>query len=177
MQQKPRRIRPLLLVLLWVWAGCILLVLDLFWNVEHLGGLRPRARLYSDMRRVAHEMVGEPLDSPEAESGPAPRARRAAQVRLDPLPAPLPVSRPGSRHANGRPDAATPQGRMLQSSLFEAARSHPDPERRRAAMRSLAGMFGPAAQGLLAALAEDPEQTADLRNLAGRLSNRATLDR
>ena len=55
---KPR-IRPLLLILLWIWAGCVFLVVDLFWNVPEFDRVRPRAPLYGGMRRAAHEMVGE----------------------------------------------------------------------------------------------------------------------
>lgn len=58
---RARRIRPLLLVLLWVWAGCIALVLDLFFNITEFDGIRPRADLYRGMRTAAHNLVGEPI--------------------------------------------------------------------------------------------------------------------
>jgi hypothetical protein len=58
--REPRRVRPLLLVLLWAWAICVFLVLDLFLNVEEFDGIRPRSNLYRGMRFAAHRMVGEP---------------------------------------------------------------------------------------------------------------------
>lgn len=63
-----RRVRWTLLALLWVWAGCVFLVIDLFLNVEEFDGVRPRARMYRAMRHVAHEMVGERSRDPEFES-------------------------------------------------------------------------------------------------------------
>ena len=58
------RIRPTLLILLWVWAGCVFLVLDLFRNVPELDRVRPQSKLYEGMRKAAHEMVGEPYEAP-----------------------------------------------------------------------------------------------------------------
>ena len=58
--QPRRRVRPVLLGLLWIWAVCIFLVLDLFLNVAEFDGIRPRAKIYRSMRFVAHRMVGEP---------------------------------------------------------------------------------------------------------------------
>ena len=60
--EKPakRRVRPLLLILLLVWAVLVFMVIDLFLNVGEFDGVRPRARLYRGMRKAAHEMVGEP---------------------------------------------------------------------------------------------------------------------
>ena len=52
-----RRVRPLLLALLWIWAACVFLVLDLFHNVPEFDGIRPRARVYRAMRHVGHRMV------------------------------------------------------------------------------------------------------------------------
>ena len=60
-----RRVRPLLLGLLWAWALCVFLILDLFLNVEEFDAVRPRARLYRATRFVAHKMVGEPYDDGE----------------------------------------------------------------------------------------------------------------
>jgi hypothetical protein len=53
-------VRPLLLVLLWIWALCVFLVVDLFLNIEEFDAIRPRASLYRGMRYAAHRMVGEP---------------------------------------------------------------------------------------------------------------------
>jgi antitoxin component YwqK of YwqJK toxin-antitoxin module len=60
-----RRVRPLLLVLLWVWAGCVFVVVDLFRNVEEFDAVRPRSQLYHGMQRAAHELVDTPFDERE----------------------------------------------------------------------------------------------------------------
>lgn len=72
---KARRVRPLLLILLWIWVLCMVVVLDLFLNVDELDGFRPRAKLYRGMRVAAHEMVGEPIEDAEFRT-PGWRARR-----------------------------------------------------------------------------------------------------
>jgi HEAT repeat protein len=54
----PRRVRPLLLILLWVWALCVAIVLDMFWNVEEFDRVRPRSTLYRGMRVAGHKLVG-----------------------------------------------------------------------------------------------------------------------
>ena len=54
------RVRLTLLVLLWIWAACIFLTLDLFLNVSEFDAVRPRAEIYRAMRYTAHAMVGEP---------------------------------------------------------------------------------------------------------------------
>jgi hypothetical protein len=66
-EKKRRRIRPVLLVLLWAWAIVVFLIVDLFWNVSEFDGVRPRAALYQGMRKAAHDMVGEPLVDPSGE--------------------------------------------------------------------------------------------------------------
>jgi len=60
MSEPRRRIRPLLLALLWIWAACIFVVIDLFLDVPEFDRMRPRSALYRGMRDAAHEMVGEP---------------------------------------------------------------------------------------------------------------------
>jgi len=169
---KTRRVRPLLLVLLWIWAGCVALVLDLFWNVAEFDGVRPRASLYRGVRAVAHGMVGEPLYEEVLPTGP-----RAARTEPKPLAtrgdARL-LARPVSRHPGGRPDAATPQGQELLSGLVAAAGSAQDPAKRRAAVRSLAAMFGPDAHGALSGIAEDPAQPDDVGDLASTLLARSS---
>lgn len=57
-----RRVRPLLLILLWIWAITVAIVLDMFWNVEEFDRIRPRASLYRGMRVAAHKMVGVPVE-------------------------------------------------------------------------------------------------------------------
>ena len=46
-------------MLLWVWAACVFVIVDLFWNVEKFDSARPRSSLYRGMRIAAHRMVGE----------------------------------------------------------------------------------------------------------------------
>lgn len=67
-----RRIRPLLLVLLWVWAVLVFVVIDLFRNVPAFDRIRPESKLYEGMRKAAHEIVGEPYRGPlRADAGGA----------------------------------------------------------------------------------------------------------
>lgn len=68
-RREVRGVRPLLLVLLWIWGASCFLVVDLFLNAEELDTARPRSRLYEGMREAAHEMVGEPYSCPFALSG------------------------------------------------------------------------------------------------------------
>lgn len=144
------RVRWTLLVLLWVWAACIALVLDLFLNVNEFDGIRPRAPLYRAMRTVAHEMVGEPYrDDPDAQPQQLARQRDMAVTRLPASAtsphshAPAPLAPSESRHPGGKPDLRTPQGRKLLDSLTRAARTEQDANRRAAALRSIEAMFGP----------------------------------
>ena len=109
-EAKKRRIRPVLLVLLWAWAIVVFLVIDLFWNVPEFDGVRPRAPLYQGMRKAAHEMVGEKYVDPEAPAEPMrvqgelmaaerpnPYAgRKSAPPGTRPRPPP-PAAAPGSR--------------------------------------------------------------------------------
>jgi hypothetical protein len=59
-----KRVRVTLLVLLWIWAGSVFLVLDLFLNVPEFDAVRPRAGFYWAMRKTAHDMVGESMCDP-----------------------------------------------------------------------------------------------------------------
>jgi HEAT repeat protein len=77
-----RRVRPLLLVLLWVWALCVFLVVDLFLNVAAFDSVRPRTSLYRSMRRVAHDMVGEPCHDETGFSARRPPRFAEAQSSL-----------------------------------------------------------------------------------------------
>ncbi|MEE8104605.1 MAG: PKD domain-containing protein [Planctomycetota bacterium] len=47
--------------MLWIWVGCVALVLDLFLNVSEFDAVRPRSTLYAGMRIAAHKLVGERL--------------------------------------------------------------------------------------------------------------------
>ena len=57
-----RRVGKRTLILLWAWVICMVVVIDLFLNVDELDGIRPRAEIYRGMRTAAHKMVGEPID-------------------------------------------------------------------------------------------------------------------
>ena len=53
------RVRLTLLVLLWIWAACIFVTLDLFLNVSEFDAVRPRSDLYRGMRTAIHLFGGE----------------------------------------------------------------------------------------------------------------------
>ncbi len=166
MKPQTRRVRPLLLVLLWIWAGCVALVLDLFRNVPEFDGVRPRAPRYVAMRRTAHEMVGAPsLD----ETATPLRTPATPGAEASPTRSGEAVARPG-----GRPDATTPLGRRLLSNLTATAAGAPDVAARRTAVLRLAGMFGADARDALIGIVEDPAQDREVRDLAARLLEHAT---
>jgi len=80
---KRRGIRPVLLVLLWMWALVMFLVVDLFFNVDEFDHVRPDAPLYRGMRKVAHDLVGERFEDEDLAGGSvavaaAPEARQPA---------------------------------------------------------------------------------------------------
>jgi antitoxin component YwqK of YwqJK toxin-antitoxin module len=54
-----RRVRGVLLVLLWVWAVVIFLIVDLFRSPEEFDRVRPDSRIYRGMQQAAHDLVGE----------------------------------------------------------------------------------------------------------------------
>ncbi len=56
---RKRRVGVRLLILLWIWAACVFLILDLFFNVGALDSIRPRSRSYRAVRFAAHELAGE----------------------------------------------------------------------------------------------------------------------
>jgi hypothetical protein len=71
-----RRVRPLLLILLWIWAACVFVTVDLFRNVSAFDAVRPRSPLYSNLRQAGHEIAGEPiLDAMQAPLALAASAR------------------------------------------------------------------------------------------------------
>jgi hypothetical protein len=65
-----RRARWLLLVPLWISAGCAFLVLDLLPDVAELDRTRPRSLLYREIPVASHEVVGEPIDVRSGRSPP-----------------------------------------------------------------------------------------------------------
>jgi len=81
------RVRPLLLILLWIWVITVAILVDMFWNVDEFDGFRPRASLYRGMRVAAHLMVGEPVEE-DGYQGHSRRDRLTAQTRtLEDVPA------------------------------------------------------------------------------------------
>jgi hypothetical protein len=168
------RVRWQLLVLLWVWAACVALVLDLFLNVDEFDGVRPRAPLYRAMRVVAHEMVGERIRDADDAGRPAPGLRRG-QASREPVRAPglaMGLMLPSSRHRSGIPDLQTPQGARLYDGLRRAATTAPDRAKQQGALRSLATMFGAAARPALLEIASEMAQPTEARDLARELADR-----
>ena len=155
---RTRRVRWPLLVLLWVWAGCVALTLDLFFNVEEFDAVRPRARIYRATRYVAHRIVGERYRERDEFAVREEVVARVATVRA-------------TRAQRRPPDAATPRGGRLLRGLAGAARTHPNLKRREAAMRSMARMFGADARAELETLASDPKQPEELRTAARHYLN------
>ena len=81
-----KRIRPLLLILLWVMAVCVFMVVDLFRNVPEFDRFRPDARWYRAARYAAHKMVDEPYrDGGFSEELPAMRVARKPNPLRDAL--------------------------------------------------------------------------------------------
>ena len=143
--QPRRRVRPVLLGLLWIWAVCIFLVLDLFLNVSEFDGIRPRAKIYRSMRFVAHRMVGEPYRENDlfalmyADGPTRPQARSPAPVLTDLEPVPA----PRIRAVRGvLPDAESEAGQRLLARLDTVASQSEDPRKRAAAKRGIERFFG-----------------------------------
>ena len=176
MQVEMRRVRFTLLVLLWIWAICVFTVVDLFWNVSEFDGVRPRAAIYEGMRRAAHKMVGEPYQDDgndhillarvtrrqDADS-PDPTLRMAQEQRV--------------RAVGGRPPAPDSEaGRRLVAGLEKTAKTSDEPQRRIAAVRSLARMYGAQAHATLLAVVRDASQPDDVgaaaRESLDKLSSR-----
>jgi HEAT repeat protein len=151
MPKKATRVRKRLLVLLWLWAGCVFLVVDLFWNVDEFDGIRPRADIYRATRYVAHRMVGEPW-------------RDGALVQ----PTPVWPSAPG---------AGFPLGERMRTAgetsdpalLAEIARRDLDPRVRACALRQLARVQGSAARPVLREVVSDEAELAKVRTEAARV--------
>ncbi len=58
---KPQsRIRPVLLVLLWIWAILVFVVVDLLLDVEAFDRIRPESDFYRSLRAAGHDMSGTP---------------------------------------------------------------------------------------------------------------------
>jgi hypothetical protein len=147
-----RRIRWTLVVLLWLWVGCIALVLDLFWNVSVFDRVRPDATLYRATRYVAHRLVGERYAEDDAFGRTTPevapyRPERTSTIRLT------------DYRVGPKPDAATPAGARMLDGLARVARTSPDPKLRIAALRSMARMFKADARAELERASNDDDVT------------------
>ena len=150
------RARWTLLVLLWAWAACMFLVVDLFWNVDEFEAVRPRSSLYRGMRIAAHKMVGEPVLESRLRGAPALLRARANSQERDPF-AHVP---PGRRRLEelkqlGRDGSFAP----LRAALTDER----DPRMRVAAMRVLAESCGADARDVLLARVHDPRETEWVR--------------
>jgi hypothetical protein len=155
-------VRWTLLVLLWAWALCMALVLDLFRNVEAFDRIRPDTRLYRATRFAAHRMVGEPYRERD-EFVWARRTPTAPSASPTLAPAVSAVSsRPSPRFRT--PDS--PQGRRFLQGLRRVASTSPDPARRIAAVRGIARIFRD--RDALRAVADDPAQQESVRAAARR---------
>jgi HEAT repeat protein len=157
-QQGPSRprIRWRLLVLLWIWAACVFLILDLFLNVDAFDAIRPRALLYRGTRVAAHKMVGEPIRDTDFPGLVLKRPNRA------PLPA--------AAHASAFRQRLGELKQLGKERAFEALRAaltdEPDPRHRVAAMRVLAESFGEGARETLLARMRDHYETEWVRGEA-----------
>jgi hypothetical protein len=147
-----KRIRWTLLALLWIWAGCMALVLDLFWNIQEFDRIRPGARLYRAVRYVAHRMVGERYAEDDAFGRTSPDVGPYRPERTSTI-------RPTDYRVGPKPDAATPAGARMLDGLARVARTSQDAKRRIAALRSMARMFGAAARPELERAGEDDDVT------------------
>ena len=147
--QGRRRVRPVLLVLLWIWAVCIFMIVDLFRNVEAFESVRPRARTYRAMRYAAHDLVGEPYyDGDFVDEHPA--------------------SRPSARRSVDDLSAALARVRRLEQAgsteiLKEQALEAEDSRVRILAMRALARRLGHGARPTLLKVLHNPEETDKVR--------------
>ena len=149
-----RRVRPVLLVLLWIWAVCVFAVVDLFFNVEEFGGIRPRARLYRAMRYTGHRLVGEPyLDGDFGDALPPLHTRGAeAEALREALAEVRALEREGS--AEG-----------LRASAIDSE----DARVRIEALSALVRVFGPRARRTLVRVALNRRETVKVRSRAARL--------
>ena len=142
--KQARRIRPRLLVLLWIWAVLMFVVVDLFRNVSEFDRIRPQARVYRAMRYSAHKLVGESYtDGDFAETLPARTVARSAP--------PVAVT-----------DAEVLRemlGNVQRAETFDDLRDHvtrrDDVRVRKTAMRRLASRFGREAQATLIQVVRD----------------------
>lgn len=157
-----RRIRPRLLILLWIWSACMFTVVDLFLTVDEFDGVRPRAPLYRGMRIAAHKMVGEPYYDFAEDAAPMPRAPGQPDV------------------APGDPDelqrALDDVYRLRDKRDFGAlrarARTAADARVRIAALRGLVAVSQWRSRAVLTEVTYDGDETDKVRIEAARLIGR-----
>lgn len=155
-----RRIRPLLLALLWIWAALVFTVVDLFRNVPEFDRVRPTARFYRALRFTGHEMTGTPyLEADEFGALASGRHRTVAA---------------GSRDARvcALLDELGTVRALSKSGFLEGLRAKASngthAQTRIEALRCLAEGFGPKAREILLARARDPAETDAVRGKAAR---------
>jgi HEAT repeat protein len=157
-KRKPR-VRLVLLVLLWVWVACVVLILDLFLNVEEFDSVRPDAKLYRATRYAAHKVVGEPYRdgdfADELPPAPPPRRPPPPNPAFEILRAELAAIERFKKEGN-------------RDGLVAKVRQAPDPRVRMAALRALAEVFGAAARETLLEAVHDAGEDEQVRAQAAR---------
>ena len=156
-----KRIRATLLALLWVWAICIFLVLDLFLNVAEFDRVRPRAESYRAMRFVAHQMVGEPYREDD---------EFAAAAASEAAPRPV-VTQEADPLAEVRVELATVrelQRRRTFDGLCKQATTAKHAIARIAAIRGLGNLFGARSREFLLERVHNEKEDDKVRAAAAR---------
>lgn len=156
--------RPLLLVLLLVWALTVFVTVDLFLNVPEFDKVRPRAALYRGMRIAGHEMVGEPY----WEDYSLPETRREAPSHRQ---APTPTTRGGDEGSLGPEEllrSIGSRGSADVRAFLRQLQNQPDPVLANALLDArfeipehLLGDYGLAAASMVAVLCAGSEGTID----------------
>jgi len=159
-----KRVRGTLLVLLWIWAICIFVVLDLFLNVDEFDRIRPRARVYRSMRLAAHDMVDEPYY--DNDFGPSRAGHKFLIARRTHCVAPV------SAQARYLADELERIRELPLSELHATAQNADDPRVRIAALRSMARRGGSHARPAIVAMVHNESETNKVRVQAALLVGR-----
>jgi HEAT repeat protein len=160
------RIRPTLVILLWIWAGCVFLLIDLFFNVEEFDRVRPESKLYEGMRYAAHEMIGEPYEGTRLNDSLPPLAAGEREMRVQDVDALKTAMAKVEELAEAR----------SFDGLVNQASNGVDPRVRIAALRALATVFGEQARPELLAVTHSDEETEKVRSQAARYVGRTGAD-
>lgn len=156
-----KRVRGTLLVLLWIWAICIFVVVDLFLNVEEFDRIRPKARVYRSMRFAAHDMVDEPYY--DNDFGPSRAGYRISIARR------ADSAAPASAQAHYLADELARVPTLRLSELRAMATDADDPRLRIAALRAMASdRMRPAILNVALNEAETNKVRAEAALLIGR---------